>query len=75
VEVPSWLGSKRRTCNVSLWSCWPGGERASLSTAPMKLAPTPNLMKPVNFGGLLGHVRQLGFYWVLLAEMPDLDNP
>ena len=36
------------------------------------LGASTYLVKPVNFDGLLEVVKQLGSYWMVLAELPDL---
>jgi CheY-like chemotaxis protein len=40
-----------------------------------ELGANTYLMKPVALDGLLGLVKQLGVYWMLLAEMPDPAAP
>ena len=46
----------------------PDGER----TMNTYLGASTYLVKPVNFDGLLEVVKQLGSYWMVLAELPDL---
>lgn len=37
-----------------------------------ELGASTYLVKPVDFDALLGLVNQIGIYWMLLAEMPDV---
>jgi CheY-like chemotaxis protein len=40
-----------------------------------ELGANTYLMKPVQFDGLLELVKQLGIYWMMLAELPAVASP
>jgi CheY-like chemotaxis protein len=72
LELLAWLRSQepplRRIPVVVLTS---SRESRDINDA-YALGASTYLVKPVNFDDLLEVVKQLGAYWMLLAELPDV---